>query len=128
MTLWPRINRIACSIRSTGMRGFFFRGIANFRRGTPGRVYYRGAFGQGLTNLERVCASITGRREMDMSRLSRRGVQSQERHAPCLSCEEASMNNIAELEVNGHKHKLEVDPARSLLSVLRDDLDLTGSK
>src|SRR5262245_1903370 len=38
------------------------------------------------------------------------------------------MNDIAELEVNGHKHKLEVDPARSLLSVLRDDLDLTGSK
>lgn len=38
------------------------------------------------------------------------------------------MNDTAELAINGKKHKLEVDPARSLLSVLRDDLDLTGSK
>jgi aerobic-type carbon monoxide dehydrogenase small subunit (CoxS/CutS family) len=33
-----------------------------------------------------------------------------------------------ELEVNGSKRRAAVDPARSLLSVLRDDLDLTGSK
>jgi aerobic-type carbon monoxide dehydrogenase small subunit (CoxS/CutS family) len=38
------------------------------------------------------------------------------------------MNDTSELQVNGRKHKLEVDPTRSLLSVLRDDLDLTGSK
>src|SRR6516165_6191507 len=38
------------------------------------------------------------------------------------------MNDSAELQVNGRKHKLEIDPSRSLLSVLRDDLDLTGSK
>jgi aerobic-type carbon monoxide dehydrogenase small subunit (CoxS/CutS family) len=38
------------------------------------------------------------------------------------------MNDISELQVNGSKHKLTVDPTRSLLSVLRDDLDLTGSK
>jgi aerobic-type carbon monoxide dehydrogenase small subunit (CoxS/CutS family) len=35
---------------------------------------------------------------------------------------------ITNLEVNGAKHRLETDPERSLLSVLRDDLDLTGCK
>jgi aerobic-type carbon monoxide dehydrogenase small subunit (CoxS/CutS family) len=33
-----------------------------------------------------------------------------------------------ELLVNGQSHRIDVDPERSLLSVLRDDLDLTGSK
>jgi aerobic-type carbon monoxide dehydrogenase small subunit (CoxS/CutS family) len=33
-----------------------------------------------------------------------------------------------ELEVNGTKHRLDVDPERSLLDVLRNDLDLTGAK
>jgi nicotinate dehydrogenase subunit A len=33
-----------------------------------------------------------------------------------------------ELNVNGTKHRIEADPTQSLLSVLRDDLDLTGSK
>jgi aerobic carbon-monoxide dehydrogenase small subunit len=33
-----------------------------------------------------------------------------------------------ELRVNGHAHQLDVDPARSLLSVLRDQLALTGAK
>ncbi|HEY7877090.1 MAG TPA: (2Fe-2S)-binding protein [Gemmatimonadaceae bacterium] len=33
-----------------------------------------------------------------------------------------------EIEVNGHRHALDVDPAQSLLSVLRDDLGLTGTK
>jgi aerobic-type carbon monoxide dehydrogenase small subunit (CoxS/CutS family) len=33
-----------------------------------------------------------------------------------------------ELQVNGVKHGIQTDPARSLLSVLRDDLHLTGSK
>src|SRR2546428_10820696 len=32
------------------------------------------------------------------------------------------------LHVNGTGHKVDADPDRSLLSVLRDDLDLTGSK
>jgi aerobic-type carbon monoxide dehydrogenase small subunit (CoxS/CutS family) len=32
------------------------------------------------------------------------------------------------LDVNGVSHELEVDAGRSLLSVLRDDLDLTGAK
>jgi aerobic-type carbon monoxide dehydrogenase small subunit (CoxS/CutS family) len=32
------------------------------------------------------------------------------------------------LLVNGVRHAVEIDPERSLLSVLRDDLDLTGSK
>jgi len=35
---------------------------------------------------------------------------------------------VVELQVNGKTHRLDVDPERSLLSVLRDDLDLTGSK
>jgi aerobic-type carbon monoxide dehydrogenase small subunit (CoxS/CutS family) len=33
-----------------------------------------------------------------------------------------------ELEVNGRRHTVNVDPARTLLSVLRDELALTGSK
>ena len=33
-----------------------------------------------------------------------------------------------ELQVNGAAHRVDVDPERSLLSVLRDDLDLAGAK
>jgi aerobic-type carbon monoxide dehydrogenase small subunit (CoxS/CutS family) len=33
-----------------------------------------------------------------------------------------------ELRVNGRTYHVDADPERSLLSVLRDDLDLTGSK
>jgi aerobic-type carbon monoxide dehydrogenase small subunit (CoxS/CutS family) len=33
-----------------------------------------------------------------------------------------------EIHVNGTRHRVEADPERSLLSVLRDDLDLTGAK
>jgi aerobic-type carbon monoxide dehydrogenase small subunit (CoxS/CutS family) len=35
---------------------------------------------------------------------------------------------ISELHVNGVKRRVEAEAERSLLSVLRDDLDLTGSK
>jgi aerobic-type carbon monoxide dehydrogenase small subunit (CoxS/CutS family) len=35
---------------------------------------------------------------------------------------------VTELKVNGAMRRLDADPDRSLLSVLRDDLDLTGSK
>ena len=38
------------------------------------------------------------------------------------------MPNIKELHVNGSRRTLDADARRSLLSVLRDDLDLTGSK
>jgi aerobic-type carbon monoxide dehydrogenase small subunit (CoxS/CutS family) len=38
------------------------------------------------------------------------------------------MTRILELNVNGAAHRVEADSERSLLSVLRDDLDLTGSK
>jgi aerobic-type carbon monoxide dehydrogenase small subunit (CoxS/CutS family) len=38
------------------------------------------------------------------------------------------MPRITELHVNGKSRHVEVDAARSLLSVLRDDLDLTGCK
>lgn len=32
------------------------------------------------------------------------------------------------LQVNGRRHELHLDPERSLLSVLREELDLTGTK
>jgi len=38
------------------------------------------------------------------------------------------MERISELFINGTKLKIDADVERSLLSVLRDDLDLTGSK
>ena len=38
------------------------------------------------------------------------------------------MPNAIELNINSIRRKLDVDSGRSLLSVLRDDLDLTGSK
>jgi aerobic-type carbon monoxide dehydrogenase small subunit (CoxS/CutS family) len=38
------------------------------------------------------------------------------------------MATIKELQVNGSRRAVDADSKRSLLSVLRDDLDLTGSK
>lgn len=38
------------------------------------------------------------------------------------------MADVTELLINGKPHRLTADPVRSLLSVLRDDLDLTGCK
>lgn len=38
------------------------------------------------------------------------------------------MNTVTEIRVNGTRHSVEAGPERSLLSVLREDLDLTGSK
>ncbi len=38
------------------------------------------------------------------------------------------MPTVKELHVNGGKHALDADAERTLLSVLRDDLDLTGCK
>jgi aerobic-type carbon monoxide dehydrogenase small subunit (CoxS/CutS family) len=38
------------------------------------------------------------------------------------------MTELTELEINGKKQSVRSDPAASLLNVLRDDLDLTGSK
>ena len=38
------------------------------------------------------------------------------------------MASIAELHVNGVRRRIDADAERPLLSVLRDDLDLTGSK
>ncbi|HTX38008.1 MAG TPA: (2Fe-2S)-binding protein [Bryobacteraceae bacterium] len=35
---------------------------------------------------------------------------------------------VNELDVNGTRRRLDADPERTLLSVLRDDLDLTGAK
>jgi aerobic-type carbon monoxide dehydrogenase small subunit (CoxS/CutS family) len=38
------------------------------------------------------------------------------------------MGRIAELDVNGSRRRVDADADRTLLSVLRDDLDLTGAK
>jgi aerobic-type carbon monoxide dehydrogenase small subunit (CoxS/CutS family) len=38
------------------------------------------------------------------------------------------MASIKELHVNGTRRRIAAEPGRSLLSVLRDDLDLTGAK
>jgi aerobic-type carbon monoxide dehydrogenase small subunit (CoxS/CutS family) len=38
------------------------------------------------------------------------------------------MPRITELDVNGSKRRVDADSDRTLLSVLRDDLDLTGTK
>jgi aerobic-type carbon monoxide dehydrogenase small subunit (CoxS/CutS family) len=38
------------------------------------------------------------------------------------------MARITELDVNGSRRRLDADSDRTLLSVLRDDLDLTGTK
>jgi nicotinate dehydrogenase subunit A len=38
------------------------------------------------------------------------------------------MANITELRINGKIFRLDAEPERSLLSVLREDLDLTGTK
>jgi aerobic-type carbon monoxide dehydrogenase small subunit (CoxS/CutS family) len=38
------------------------------------------------------------------------------------------MARITQLQVNGTRRTVDADPERSLLSVLRDDLELTGSK
>jgi aerobic-type carbon monoxide dehydrogenase small subunit (CoxS/CutS family) len=38
------------------------------------------------------------------------------------------MPTVTELHVNGARRRIDADAERSLLSVLRDDLDLTGSK
>ena len=38
------------------------------------------------------------------------------------------MATTIELQVNGKKLRTDADPGRSLLNVLRDDLDLTGTK
>lgn len=38
------------------------------------------------------------------------------------------MARVTELHVNGTRRQIDADPDRTLLSVLRDDLDLTGTK
>ena len=39
-----------------------------------------------------------------------------------------NMPKVTELNVNGSRRPIDADPDRTLLSVLRDDLDLTGTK
>ena len=45
-----------------------------------------------------------------------------------LRGEQGEMDRITELHVNGTRRPLDADSERSLLSVLRDDLELTGAK
>ena len=56
-------------------------------------------------------------------------------HGPPDTCatlwrlaDNGDMSRITELEVNGIGRRVNASPERSLLSVLRDDLDLTGAK
>src|SRR5438093_11567850 len=51
-------------------------------------------------------------------------------YAPLLpaDCNRCHMPRITELQINGIKHSVDVDADTSLLSVLRDQLDLTGAK
>jgi aerobic-type carbon monoxide dehydrogenase small subunit (CoxS/CutS family) len=42
--------------------------------------------------------------------------------------ENEGMARVTELHVNGSLRRIDADPDRTLLSVLRDDLDLTGTK
>jgi aerobic-type carbon monoxide dehydrogenase small subunit (CoxS/CutS family) len=42
--------------------------------------------------------------------------------------QEKRMTKTLELQVNGARRRVEVDPEQSLLSVLRDDMELTGAK
>ena len=38
------------------------------------------------------------------------------------------MKKLIELKINGDVHEVAIDPRRTLVEVLRDDLDLTGTK
>src|SRR5262245_13530794 len=46
----------------------------------------------------------------------------------CTESRRRPLMAVTELHVNGTKRRVDTDAERSLLSVLRDDLDLTGSK
>lgn len=45
-----------------------------------------------------------------------------------MPCHNSTVPAITELHVNGSAKRVNADPSRTLLSVLRDDLDLTGTK
>jgi nicotinate dehydrogenase subunit A len=48
--------------------------------------------------------------------------------SPCRLSREDPMSNVKELQVNGARRAIDAEPDRPLLSVLRDDLGLTGAK
>src|SRR3954471_18294271 len=50
------------------------------------------------------------------------------RTSAAATAEEGPMARITQLEINGAVRRVDVDPERNLLGVLRDELDLTGSK
>jgi aerobic-type carbon monoxide dehydrogenase small subunit (CoxS/CutS family) len=45
-----------------------------------------------------------------------------------ISCHNGSMARMIAFNLNGAERRVETDPDRPLLDVLRDDLDLTGTK
>jgi nicotinate dehydrogenase subunit A len=51
-----------------------------------------------------------------------------ERFNECLTWSDNRDMAVTELDVNGSRRRVNADGQRSLLSVLRDDLDLTGTK
>jgi len=46
----------------------------------------------------------------------------------CGAILKADMGRQIEFEVNGSRHQVDAEPERTLLTVLRDELDLTGTK
>jgi xanthine dehydrogenase YagT iron-sulfur-binding subunit len=52
----------------------------------------------------------------------------QQRNQPARSADSASSTVSVNLTVNGARHSLSLDPRTSLLDLLREHLDLTGSK
>jgi xanthine dehydrogenase YagT iron-sulfur-binding subunit len=86
-------------------------------------------------------AAPTGTDSSDTNRLSRRDVMQLAGSAACLVAvptgttqaatnagEEAFTMASVQLTVNGQARQLELDPRQSLLDVLRETLDLTGTK
>src|SRR3954471_8882464 len=50
------------------------------------------------------------------------------RTSAAATAEEGPMARVTQLHINGTVRRGDVDPERSLLGVLRDELDLTGAK
>jgi len=64
------------------------------------------------------------------SRFNRRRKQASD-DVPTFLCKadtKFKMPNVTEIQINGSKRRIDADAERPLLSVLRDDLELTGAK
>jgi len=56
------------------------------------------------------------------------GVEATEAHLPLESYPEGLKKATVTVKVNGLRHRLEVEPRTTLLELLREDLELTGTK